>query len=392
MRSLGRTVCIVNLDPGCSPQLPYDAAIDIRELITLQDAMDCYGLGPNGALVYCMETLQRNLPWLQQRLAQLPADAYLMLDFPGQVELYTFSSALDEVFSLLRSLSQQLSVVHLVDSFHLHNPHNFLSALLLSLQSMCRLELPHLNVFSKADTLQSMGDLPLPLEYYTQLTDLNFLLQSMRDAETRETTAAVSGRRLQQQQSAQSADAEGDGDDEEEWVEFETGADDGEEEEEEEEEAAAVEERDAAGASSSSARYWRMSRLICELVDSYSLVSFSTLSIQDKDSALRLLRIIDTSNGYAFTNNNVELALQAQQQQQQHRGDTQAAAPSSSRSMFNLVNTQETQPKDLPPSVADTAAALSAQLSCTGRSSTDCLHTLPVSARLCCQAADTRAR
>ena len=47
---------VVNLDPAAE-YFDYDMAADIRDLISLEDAMDDDDLkfGPNGGLVFCME-------------------------------------------------------------------------------------------------------------------------------------------------------------------------------------------------------------------------------------------------------------------------------------------------------------------------------------------------
>lgn len=47
-----RTGHLVNLDPAAEA---HNAVIDIKELISLEDAMDELGYGPNGGLVYCFE-------------------------------------------------------------------------------------------------------------------------------------------------------------------------------------------------------------------------------------------------------------------------------------------------------------------------------------------------
>ncbi len=53
----------------------------------------------------------------------------------------------------------QLAVVHLSDAHHIANPSTFISVLLLSLRAMLQMELPHVNVLSKVDMLDSMGEL-----------------------------------------------------------------------------------------------------------------------------------------------------------------------------------------------------------------------------------------
>ncbi|CAD5191012.1 unnamed protein product [Musa acuminata subsp. malaccensis] len=51
-----RTVHIVNLDPAAE-HFDYPAAVDIRELICLDDLMEKLGLGQNGGLIYCMKLM-----------------------------------------------------------------------------------------------------------------------------------------------------------------------------------------------------------------------------------------------------------------------------------------------------------------------------------------------
>lgn len=86
--ALGRPISVVNLDPA-NDSLPYPCAIDISSLITLEDVMDKFGLGPNGGMLYCMEYLDENFDWLEERLKELGNDAYVLFDLPGQVELST---------------------------------------------------------------------------------------------------------------------------------------------------------------------------------------------------------------------------------------------------------------------------------------------------------------
>jgi hypothetical protein len=61
---LKREVFVVNLDPAVE-NYKYDCVIDIRDLITVVDVMDQFRLGPNGALVYCLEFLLENFDWLE---------------------------------------------------------------------------------------------------------------------------------------------------------------------------------------------------------------------------------------------------------------------------------------------------------------------------------------
>lgn len=52
--TLGRQVHLVNLDPAAE-RFEYQPAVDIRDLISLEDVMEELEFGPNGGLVYCFE-------------------------------------------------------------------------------------------------------------------------------------------------------------------------------------------------------------------------------------------------------------------------------------------------------------------------------------------------
>jgi hypothetical protein len=47
--------------------------------------MQMLKLGPNGALVYCMEFLETNFDWLKSAIKKFPKETYFLFDFPGQV-------------------------------------------------------------------------------------------------------------------------------------------------------------------------------------------------------------------------------------------------------------------------------------------------------------------
>ena len=48
--------------------------------------MENCDLGPNGALVYCIEYLEKNLDWFFDQLAPyVDSDHYFIFDLPGQV-------------------------------------------------------------------------------------------------------------------------------------------------------------------------------------------------------------------------------------------------------------------------------------------------------------------
>ncbi|KAJ2381789.1 GPN-loop GTPase 3, partial [Coemansia sp. RSA 2559] len=95
-----RRVHLVNLDPAAE-RFEYPPTIDIRELITLEDVMEELGYGPNGGLIYCFEFLMENLDWLEEQIGDYEDD-YLILDCPGQIELYTHIPIMRQLTQILQ--------------------------------------------------------------------------------------------------------------------------------------------------------------------------------------------------------------------------------------------------------------------------------------------------
>ncbi|PCH44661.1 hypothetical protein WOLCODRAFT_77417 [Wolfiporia cocos MD-104 SS10] len=228
--ALGRPIAVVNLDPA-NEHIPYPCAVDIAQLITLDDAMAAHGLGPNGAMLFCIEYLEANIDWLEGELARLPPDAYVLFDLPGQVELSTNHESVRRVVRRLARAGFRLAAVHLCDAHYVTDAAKYVSVLMLSLRAMLHLELPHVNVLSKVDLIRQYGDLDFNLDFYTEVQDLSYL----------ETALA-----------------------------------------------------------SASPRYAALNMAICGLIEDFGLVGFETLAVEDKESMLHLMRVIDKATGCVF--------------------------------------------------------------------------------------------
>ncbi|XP_044291216.1 GPN-loop GTPase 2 [Varanus komodoensis] len=177
LSAIGRKVAVVNLDPA-NEGIPYPCAVDVSELVTLEDVMEHLKLGPNGGLIYCMEYLEANIDWLQEKLAQFKGH-YFLFDCPGQVELCTHHSSLRNIFAQLMKWNFRLAAVHLVDSHYCTDPGKFISVLCTSLSAMLHVELPHVNVLSKMDLVEQYGKLAFNLDYYTEVLDLSYLVDHL---------------------------------------------------------------------------------------------------------------------------------------------------------------------------------------------------------------------
>ncbi|GAA5909256.1 GTPase GPN2 [Sporobolomyces salmoneus] len=246
-QALNRPILLVNLDPA-SKKPPYPHSLDISSLISLSDCMTSFGLGPNGGMLYCLEYLEANLDWLETELERVieeqleegkkkglgwkREEIYVVFDTPGQVELSTNHQSLRKVLEVLQKrMGFRLAAINLTDSSHILDPSKYISLLLLSLRTMLQLELPHINVLSKIDLLALAGDLPLNLEFYTQVQDLEHLLP------------------LLSQDPRMS-------------------------------------------------KFGELNEKIIEVVEEFGLVSFETLAVEDKESMLSLVSIIDQALGY----------------------------------------------------------------------------------------------
>lgn len=179
LTAAGREVAVVNLDPA-NDHCPYTVAVDINELIRLDEVMTELELGPNGGLIYCMEYLEKNLDWLKDKLEGLKGK-YLLFDLPGQVELYTNHECIRNIGQQFEKWHYRLTAVHLVDSHHCADASKFVAVLLVTLSTMMKLEMPHVNVLSKIDLVEKHGELDFGLEFYTSCLDMEHLASHIDD-------------------------------------------------------------------------------------------------------------------------------------------------------------------------------------------------------------------
>lgn len=147
-----RNVHIANLDPAAE-HFNYDVAFNVQDLINVTEVMEELGLGPNGGLVYCMEYLLDNTDWLEDQLSTFGDDDYLILDCPGQIELYTHVPIMKKIVTKIQQWDWRCCGVFVLDATFCCDTTKFISGSLLSLSAMLQLELPHINVMSKCDLM-----------------------------------------------------------------------------------------------------------------------------------------------------------------------------------------------------------------------------------------------
>ncbi|KAG9394881.1 ATP-binding family protein [Carpediemonas membranifera] len=152
MASLKRTVHVMNLDPAADA-LQYDPSIDVRDVITVSQVMeDRPELGPNGALVLAMEEVSRDYAYLEETLGDY-SDDYLIIDCPGQIELFTHLDVMGRLSRTLEGLGYRVAAVYLSESTFISDPGALVYSALAALSAMLALGIPHINLLSKVDLL-----------------------------------------------------------------------------------------------------------------------------------------------------------------------------------------------------------------------------------------------
>lgn len=290
MRLLGREALVINLDPANERihtarqrannattdekevWLPYDTLLDVcQEMVNLKSVMEQTGLGPNGGVVYCMEYLEEHvndiITTIEARIttrSDVPS-IYLIFDLPGQIELYTHSTCVQNMLArLIKALDLRLTAVQLIDAHYCTDASKFLSAALLGTTTMLRLELPTVNVLSKVDLLSNYGHLDLNLEYYTDCYDLYRLVPFTDPSNTAGTENEEEATDLVDDAEYQQA-------------------------------------RRQRQNSPLSKKFTKLYEGLADVIGDFGLLHFLPLDISDAASVGRVLAHIDKANGYVFT-------------------------------------------------------------------------------------------
>ncbi len=142
-------VSFVNLDPG-AVTLPYSPDVDVRNHVDIENLMEEYHLGPNGALVMAADLVADDIEEISKEIEELQSDIVLV-DTSGQMELFAFRASGPYIANELTKESK--AIVYLFDSVFSVNPLNYVSNLFLSAAVYNRFLLPQLHLLSKCDLL-----------------------------------------------------------------------------------------------------------------------------------------------------------------------------------------------------------------------------------------------
>lgn len=211
--------------------------------------MEEMGLGPNGGLIYCFEFLLENLDFLSEALEPLSEEYLIIIDMPGQIELYTHIPILPALVKHMTrngSLDIRLCAAYLLEATFVVDRAKFFAGTLSAMSAMIMLEVPHINILSKMDLVKDqVGKRQLKrfLDPDTSLLD-------------------------------------------------DDPADDGQEEDD---------GQGAVGESETMMRgfsFKRLNKAVAGLIDNFSMVSYLKLDVQDEDSVGGILSYIDEAIQY----------------------------------------------------------------------------------------------
>jgi GTPase SAR1 family protein len=151
-----RSAFYINLDPAAET-FDHEPDLDIKDLISLSDVMEEMSLGPNGGLIYCFEFLLENLDFLTDAIDPLTEEYMIVIDMPGQIELYThipLLPALVKHLTQLGGLSVNLCAAYLLEATFVVDRAKFFAGTLSAMSAMIMMEIPHVNILSKMDLVK----------------------------------------------------------------------------------------------------------------------------------------------------------------------------------------------------------------------------------------------
>jgi len=281
----GRDPLLVSLDPAVedSSSPPLAPEVDVRDLVCLEEVMREHGLGPNGGLAFCMDFVAENADWLKEKIGEALAKSksknrFLIIDTPGQAELFSAGPHGSSLLSLLSSLSREplhlsLAAVMLLDSHLCTDGGKYLAGLLTALGSMIHLELPQVNVLSKVDNLRSYRNqgsnrasssgLQFDIAHYASATGLRYLVHDL-------TTATGGG----------SGGGGGGG------APSNSNIDE------------AADDKKTKPSPSFASRYAKLTVGLCDVIEDFNMLSFTPLAIEDERCVRRVATLVDKAVGW----------------------------------------------------------------------------------------------
>ncbi|KAK0289330.1 hypothetical protein LTR35_002526 [Friedmanniomyces endolithicus] len=158
---------VLNLDPAVR-SVPFDSNIDIRDSVNYKEVMKQYNLGPNGGILTSLNLFSTKIdqvmgilekrclpqPSPQQEQQTAPPKllpTHILLDTPGQIEVFVWSASGSILLSALAS-SFPTVLAYIIDTPRTTaNTSTFMSNMLYAISILYKTRLPMILVFNKTD-------------------------------------------------------------------------------------------------------------------------------------------------------------------------------------------------------------------------------------------------
>jgi GTPase SAR1 family protein len=153
---------VLNLDPAVR-KVPFDSNIDIRDSVNYREVMKQYNLGPNGGILTSLNLFatkidqvlgileKRCLPELQDKGEEGKVPKHVLVDTPGQIEVFVWSASGSILLSSLAS-SFPTVLAYVIDTPRTTaSTSTFMSNMLYAISIMYKTRLPMILVFNKND-------------------------------------------------------------------------------------------------------------------------------------------------------------------------------------------------------------------------------------------------
>ncbi|KAG0204291.1 hypothetical protein BGX33_008589 [Mortierella sp. NVP41] len=141
---------ILNLDPAVAT-LPFSANIDIRDTVNYKEVMKQYNLGPNGGILTALNLFTTKfdqvLGYVEKRA---PALDYVLVDTPGQIEIFTWSASGSIITDTLAATYPTM-IAYIIDTPRTAAPATFMSNMLYACSILYKTKVPFILVFNKTD-------------------------------------------------------------------------------------------------------------------------------------------------------------------------------------------------------------------------------------------------
>ena len=103
--------------------------------------------------MYCYRFLLNNIDWLEEEIGNYDDD-YLIIDCPGQIELYTHFPIMRRICETLGQWNMRICGVYCLESQFIEDKAKYFSGVLSAMSAMVNMEIPHVNVMTKMDLVE----------------------------------------------------------------------------------------------------------------------------------------------------------------------------------------------------------------------------------------------